>query len=603
MAKYGDRLEAFSFCNGVNTYPEVMTPQERVFFMSRAVNRSTYRGLNDTRPPLREVKLQFPTEEDESVFQNAAISGIKFYEGEGRLFSPFLIVAVGDRIFAGYIKGNSIEFIRIYKGIDPQWQHAFFCQALNILTYNNGKDPGLYWTGDPVKQMKPIYESAYIQDQRPMPVSNIAIYAFGRIFPATENNLVYASDYIYSQGYSIESREAVLSFKESTYPSSGDGFGAPASMGAITGMIAVPQSDTLNGYGDIIVLCRNGVWSISPNRKIRNEWTTDLEMQRHIFSGKGCSSHNSISFFNNQILYRDSKTGISSLNFDIRNYQNGQGFMEISRNVEKYTSYDSNSDDIQFCCAVSTDKRHLVSTSHVRETSSSMGVHRFGSGIISSCLPQLSSSTIVCWEGLWTGIRPTGMAVAKIGNITRTYISSYDHDKKNRIYLLEENRRGNDILLQGEKRIKSKFSYSSIFSDIGEQSPISKKELKKMEAILLNSDTPAVTLSFSADQETIRIPVKLQLTENNGCNYGTYNVLSDDIQRDNSGYLFDINLEIEGIAQVGKMVIAGQNKDGGAGFQQNTCLKRDTPGFDPCNLQSYCDNINSDFDYELYGKH
>ena len=121
--------------------------------------------------------------------------------------------------------------------------------------------------------MNPVYSSSFVKGN-PMMIGNLMIYAHGRIFVATENDLVYASDHIYSQGISLGSQEAVLSFKESTYPSSGDGFGSPSDMLSITAMSSLRSSGTIEGYGDIAVFCQNGVFTIDPSLP-RNEWTNN----------------------------------------------------------------------------------------------------------------------------------------------------------------------------------------------------------------------------------------------------------------------------------------------------------------------------------------
>ena len=598
MSKNGELIESVSLCAGVNTYPLIMTSNERVAYLSNAVNRSVYRGFNDTRPPYVEVFLKFQLTEDENTFRNAAVHGMKFYEGEGALFSSFLIVAVGDLILAGYIKINVIEFIRIYKGIDPQWNHAFFCKALNILTYNDSKNPGLYWTGDPSTQMKRIYESSYVKD-KPMPISNVSVFAFGRIFPATPNNLVYASDWIYAQGLSLEGRESVLAYTESTYPSSGDGFGSPSEMGSISGMIAVPQSNTLNGYGDILVACRNGVFSIAPNNKERNEWTNDIGMQKNVLAGKGCVAHNSICIFNNQILYRDSNNEFSSLNLDISNYQNTQEFTSISRSIDRYTNYDSNSDDIQFCCSAITNKRFLSSVSHRKEKSVESGIHRYGMGIVSACVQKQEGGSFMSWEGIWTGIRPTAMAVANVGNIKRTYIASYDHDKKNRLYFVDESLRGPDQALEKKVNIRSKFTYSSVFSDISTQAPLINKKLTKIEALIVRSKYQSFTASYTSDmlQNQKDVSFQFQLTE--GCGFNTSRALSEDITgTENQGYTFNVSFQAEGVVEIAKIVFASSlvTKEG---FAPTGCSINISQGFNLC-FKDCSDNTNN-FDYFIYG--
>lgn len=610
MPKY-NTIEAYSDYLGVDTYPEIQRVSDRLTRNHRAVNRSALRGLNDTRPPFIEIALVFQTKEQENVFSNAAISGMKFYQGEGKLFSSFLIVAVGNLILAGYIKPNSIEFYTIYTGIDPQWTHSYFCQALNILTFNNDNDPGLFWSGNPLTQAKRIADSPYVKDNEgnayPMPISNISCFAHGRIFCATNNNLVYASNYIYSQGLLLEQRESVLSFKESTYPSSGDGFGAPSEMGPVTGITVVPQSDTLNGHGDVMVLCRNGVFSIAPNRKVRTEWTNDPEMQKNVIVGKGCVSNDSIISFANQIFYRDSNTDMSSLLNDVSNYQQRTPLDEISRQVKEYTSYDVNTPDIQFCSSFVTNNRVLSTVSHHRETSSLMGVHRYALGMVSACLQSRNNRSIIVWEGLWTGPRPVAAAMTDLGNNKRTIIASYDSDKKNRLYYIdEESPRGQDYTQGKYRSILSKFKSDGIFFDEDNQRSVVKKTIKKIEALLIRSNSQLIESTYTTDGDKEEYPIKVQLTEISGCGQASMTALSNDVcsvksntrsSSSSQGYYFGVTLYITGQACFAKWAVAGDVSEGKEGFNsESKCSNVVSPDLKLC-IFDKCDPRTENFSY------
>ena len=596
-------FESYPSYYGVDTYPIMPTRSSRSVFSHRAVNRSSYKLINDTRPPFIEIQLKFQSTEEEYTFRNAAIAGVKFYEGEVSLFSSFLIVTVGDRIFAGYIKPGFIEFFTIYKGIDPQWMHQFFCQALNIITFNNSNDFPLYWTGDIVKPAKFVYDSAYTQGS-PMRISNVAAYAHGRMFTATKENLLYASNFILSQGLGIEKREAVLSYTESEYPSSGDGFGAPSEMGQITGVTSIPQSNTLNGHGDVIVTCRNGMFSIAPNRKLRNQWTEDPEMQKYVLMGKGCVSHNSIAQFANQIFYRDSNGGISSLMMDIANYQQQSELQSVSTPVDYYTDYDKNSPDIQFCHSLVTDRRMLMGVNYNREKSSHMGVHRFASGMVSACLQMINGKTTMQWEGLWTGPRITGSAVTNIGNSKRTIVSSYDSDKQNRLYYLGELERTDDFTNNAHRKIRSSVTYSGVFFDEAENSQIVPKRIEQVEALLIQSNVATFTGSYQTDGMSEQYPIDFQLTEINGCGKGLVRAVSDEIcgrsksgskqTISKSGFFFAVTLRMEGSARIAKIVIAG-SADDSSGFSSTKCSEVQSPGVTQLCFTGSCET--GDFNY------
>jgi len=531
------------------------------------------KSLNDTRPPFVETGLKFQSKEEEHHFKNAAISAVKFYEGEGSLFSAYMIVASGNRLFAGYIKPNYIEFFTISTALDPQWTHTYLCQALNILTINNDKDPGLYWTGNIIEPVKNIFDSEYTKGS-PMKVSNVAVFAHGRIFYAS-HNAIYASDFIYSQGLALKQREAVLSASESQYPSSGDGFGAPSEMGQLTGLIVIPQSDTLNGHGDVIATCRNGMFSISPNRKVRNEWTNDPEMQKYILVGKGCASNDSITPFANQIIYRDSHGEISSLIGDIGAYQNRQEFQSISTDVNEYTRYDDNSPDIQFCNGFTTAKRMMMTVGHHKEASSLMGIHRYSMGMVSYVRQRRGERTINAWEGLWTGPRVVGSCVTNIGNNKRTFVVSYDTDKQNRIYVLDESSIGDDFVQGAYKPIHSYFSFKGLFFDEAPDSAAVIRQIEKVEGLLVQSNPISVELTYSTNGMNQEYPVGSQLTDFRGGGYSAGRYMSDNVcsvtssgvsWNSKQAYYFTVHVYIVGKAKFCKFAIAG-NIQSDTGFE------------------------------------
>jgi hypothetical protein len=570
MPKYS-KIESVSDYFGVNTDPIIPSRQMRASMSARAVNRSALRNMNETRPPYIGINCLFQNDADEYTFRNAAITGMKFYQGEGSLFSSFLIVCVGDLIMAGYMKPNSIEFFTIYRGIDPQWTFSYMCQALNILAWQNDKDLPLYWTGNPQQPMKLVKDSAYIKNDRPMMIGNLMTFAHGRIFLATNNNLVYASDFILSQGFALEQREAVLSFSESFYPSSGDGFGAPSEMGPISGLIAIPQSDTLNGHGDVMVTCRNGIFSIAPNRKVRNQWTDDPEMQKSVMLGKGCSAHESIIPFANQIFYRDSNGGISSMLNDISSYQSRQPLDEISRQVREYTDYDLNTPDIQFSNACITNNRLLMSVAHQREQSSHMGIHRFGMGMVSACLQSRNGKLTLAWEGLWTGPRVVATAQSNLSNNRQTIVASYDTDKQNRLYYIDESAiRSEDYVRNKYQPVQSFFTMGGVFFNDTQNEPITKSKIGKAEILLVKSNATSVTSSFSTNGDKEQYPLDFQLTEIAGCALGSMRALSSDVCNTKSGtkqttasigYYFDVTFHITGQARIAKISVGGNPED------------------------------------------
>lgn len=549
--------------------------------------------------------MNFASTEDEYTFKNAAISGMKFYRGEGVLFSSFLIVTVGDLVLAGFIKPGFVDFVRIYKGLDPQWTHQYFCQALNILTINDSVNPGIYWTGDVSKPMKPIHGSTYTKGA-PMKISSYATYANGRIFYNAQN-LIWASDFIQSQGLALADREAVLANSESEYPSSGDGFGAPSEMGNITGITTAPQSDTLNGHGDVLVLCSNGVFSIATNRKIRNEWTSDPEMQKHVLTGKGCISNDSVASFANQIFYRDNNAQISSLFLDIATYQNRNDLMAVSDPVNDYTDYDFNTSNIQFANSFVTRRRMLSTVCHFRESSTHMGVHRYGMGMVSAVLQKRDDRNNIAWEGLWTGPRIVAAVTSDVGGFKTAIVASFDLDKQNRLYCIDEDATGGDFVGGEYRDIEWKHSYRGIFFDDGDNTPIKPRLLQKLEALMVESNPSEITATYNVDFLQEEHDVELQLTGFRGCALSPGRLLSEDICSVNSeatnrmtrhGHMFNINFYGKGKAKFAKVTIGGSEQSQ-AGFEENRCSEVINPGVTSICFTDNCNARVNNFNYQF----
>jgi len=574
-------IESYINFLGVDTRKELPGYGTRKAFASGAINRSYYNRENDTRPPFIEYQLKFQLTEDKEVFENAAITGMKFYKGEAGLFSSYLIVAVGDRVLAGFVGAHSIDFFNIHTGLDPQWTHTFMAQALNIFTIKDGVNPNKYWNGNIGDPVKLTSESLYAPgpEWKDMPLSNLSVFAHGRYWVATKQNILNAGNFILAKGLTLEARENVLNFYEETYPSSGGGFTAPSEMGEITSVSVVPQSNELNGHGDVMVGCRNGFFSIAPNRKVRNEWTNDPDMQKHVFTGKGSAAHQSLAIFGNQIFYRDSDYGISSLNRDIAAYQQKTPLSNVSDAAFEYLEYDRNSANIQYCSSFATDKRLLTTVGHVKENSSLMGIHRYARGLVSMVIHRdESGNSSMAWEGMWTGPRVVAAAVIETSGIKRGVVASFDTDRKNRLYYIDEARRGEDITNGVYRKIKSFFTYKGIFFNDGEAVGVTKSKFQKAEALISNSDPTSALGFISEDGEDSYQELKFQLTDS-VCGKFTQRIVSTQSETQGA-YYYSFCMQFDGSAKVAKIAFSS-SLTSSKGFDQTDCLKLNPP---PCQI-------------------
>lgn len=582
---------------------------------NRSVN-ITYRGdLASTRPAFREWNLKFFDSEDKEEFEKGNISGVYFYRGAYPFSTACIIVAVGNRILRGEVFGGTIEFFNLYTGIDRKWQRSFFINAEEILVWQNGKDYPLYWDGKKTNKMKPVYSSSLVGNT-PMPIGNIMTYAHGRIFVATEQDLVYASNHFYSQGIGADKREAVLKFSESTYPSSGDGFGAPSDLGQITYMNVVPRNPSTNGHGEVIVGCQNGWFAINPTLQ-RNEWTRN-DIQTIVENGKGNASPTGAVIVNGDIWFRDTDNEISTLRTRITEDENDVGESSVGADVTRYLNYDTPG-SIESTFSGMFNRYLFFTVGHKKEESYVEGVfHRFSTGMVVADINRGSSfdKRNIRWDGLWTGPRVTGMIQGIIGGMKKGFVFSYGTDGINRIFSISNERQ--DFLNKEYKKIKSHYLIGSLFdtkepsSKTLERLSLTYKEVFESTDISIDYSSDSFECFSRLDEKTIGCDsiCDQSIIENpktkEVCHDGnTYRTMSGKIvtkppcENDDknglklkTGSSFSVKINIEGFAKIVRCDILSNKKDD-IPMYQGSCPDESSH----CNGVVCCDEL--EFQYQF----
>ncbi len=430
-----------------------------------SVNRMYRGGYNDTRLPFQLLNLDFESETSRDKFRYGSLTSIKGYNGVPPFSRSHIVVTVGKCIFVGQINGNTAYMKLLYEELDETLLHQFPVQAESLMLFNNGKTTPVYWNGQ-TDEIKPITESQHITDpDKLVPIGNIAVYAHGRLWIATEDGVVYAGDHLYSQGIFNTGDDVLFNFTESFYPESGDGFTAPAEWGDLRGMAVMPRDPSTNGHGEIIVMHLNGAYSVNPIDD-RNTWTNQ-NIQQTVFTGQGGCSPWSIATINNDLLFRASDKRIKSFRQTIAQRTQQLQIRPISNEVSKYLDFDS-FDNLRFSMHGIEDERLLFSVNHqVIDNKLYGGKHRFGNGIV--CCDFSSGTNVtpdnLSWDGLWTGPRVTGITQMLFGTERKSVFSSYDRDGINRLYMLSRFR-GDDIINEGQSKIVSMYVTGNMFDGI-----------------------------------------------------------------------------------------------------------------------------------------
>lgn len=450
---------------GVDTSANGALIQNRIF-NTDSVNRCYRGGINQTRPPFKEAQLFFKNEKEESLFRKSNVTGVFGYNAVYPYTNSHIIVTAGKYVFAGQLMNRNAYMSIIWDELDPTWANNYFCQAENILVISNGKDDPIFWDGQ-TDRMRFCKDSPWIK--APMPKFNAMVYAHGRIFGATEDGAVFAGDHLYSQGITASS-EVVLSFQESQYPTSGDGFTAPASWGDLTGITVVQRNPSTNGHGEVVVFHLLGAYSINATMT-RNLWTTE-QIQQTIFTGIGGASPESIVTINNDIYFRCSNRAIASLRETISDFSNQSSIRPLSQEVSRYLAFDDFS-RLRYSMSGISQNRALFTVNHqFEEDGTTKGIyHRFALGLVSFDL-HLGSHSVSdsrSWDGLWTGLRCTGIASLTIGKEKECFFCSFDNDKVNRVYYIS-NHPGDDAAFVGESQVESMYCMENLFDGLAAES-------------------------------------------------------------------------------------------------------------------------------------
>lgn len=468
---------------GVDTLTNPALIRDRVLSID-SINRSYRGGLNDTRPPFQLLSLVFQNDEEKELFEKGSLTGLKGYNGVPPYTRSHIVATVGKHVFVGQIIGTTCYLRSIYSDLDDQYLHQFFVQGETILVIQDGKNEGIFWNGQ-TSQMRKISESSWIANNRPMPIGNISLYAHGRFWVLTEDGILYAGDHLYSQG-NAASDEVLLSFSESAYPSSGDGFTAPSEWGDARGLAVIPRDPSTNGHGEVICFHENGAYAVTP-LDVRNDWTSN-NIQQTVMTGHGACSPWAISTINSDLFFRRADGKIASLRDLLSQKQSNIQIRTIGGEVTGYTKLDTDG-TIRFSMSGKDDDRLFFTIGHHVVDNPLGGKHRYADGMIVLDLypGTISSPDQLSWDGLWTGPRVTGIAEMVFGSEKRAIFSSYDSDGTNRLYIVRRFR-GDDVLHNGTRRIVSQYSIGNLFDGVGAESSSVPQTFNLSGSIVLYSD-------------------------------------------------------------------------------------------------------------------
>jgi len=418
------------------------------------------------------LELVFDTAANQAVFEQGAIQGALGYTAVTNGASSGIVVAVADRILFGAVKGSKILFQLVHSGIDPTLLHSWFVQVQDRIYWQNGSQRPVGWDG-----INPAYVLNNDNGDG-MPVGCMMCYVQGRLAVVTSDNFTIISDSIYGNG--LTNTRGVESFIEWQQFNDIGAIGSYTQFGQVTGAIAVPLPQTINGQGQLLILQERGAFTLDLSGA-RSTWLTG-GIQTIALTGRGSASPHALTPANDDIWFATSEGQISSYKTDFSDQDKQWGRTSLSREVQAYLNFTAGNLR-QFICGVVIDNRMLMSCAIQAVPCSLGGAHRYGLGMVSIDFDRGSSVSPkpgFAWDGLWTGPRPCAFSQLTVDGNLRTFILSHDADGKNRIY--EQNGVGDGVdLIEGtEKPIESSYVSPYLFE---QRNPQERPLLKTMGAV------------------------------------------------------------------------------------------------------------------------
>lgn len=431
--------------------------------VSRAVNRFFRDDINRTRPPFRELTLNFGSPADQTLFQQGNVQGAFFYTGRPpttnislaasqQLFFPnYIIAAVAGVLFAIQLQGSQGTVTRLPiagRYNNPFLMHTWFAQGYEWLFVQNGEENCLMWNGQNPVQALNYYRANPVINQVPVGGPMAFIYGMLVVTSADGRNQIAVGNQAYSSNQTNSSD--IISFTASTYWAEGGYFDIAADLGDIMSVVPMPYLDTGTGQNELVVMCRNGATSFDFSGD-RTTWL-NTQVQRISLISMGQASKLPPVLLNGDLIYK-AVDGIRSYKNSRIEFSQGYSQTPLSYDVD-YWLRQENQSLLEFNCQLAWNNMLFSAVQPMLQAPvfSAYGYHRYHRGmVVMDCQPQSRvSGGNPSWQGLWTGPRPTAFADGWDGGVHRAFCLSFDTDGVNRVYEFQQ--RGNFDTSNGSRK-------------------------------------------------------------------------------------------------------------------------------------------------------
>lgn len=470
------------------------------FYAHNAVNRFFRNDFNLTRPAIRDVPIEFESEEDRIWFQGANGQGAFFYNRYPSTNAPQLIVSIAGKIFAITVRGRNATARVIFDGNSRTFTHAWFAQGFQWCCIQDGIHAPIFYDGTTARR------SDIVKGE--MPIGSVMAFIHGRmvVCSADGKNSIYVGDIAY--GDDATTPNDILNFTEQQYWANGGSFDAPINIGDVNGLYPMPFLDTGTGQNELLVMGAFGFTSLDLSAP-RESWV-DNSVQRVSMIGQGLVSSHGFAGLNGDVFYRRAD-GIGSFRNARVEYSQRWSQTPISRAVDYWLKPDRN-DLLQYVPMVSWQNMVFAGCSPLVEPPNNpcAGYHHFCRGFVVFDAQSMSTASrdgTPVWHGIWTGIRPWAMVSGAIDTAQRCFAFSYDRDGRNRLYEITLDQ-GNDIFQREPRKIFSRYDTAEMGSVEGRTSLFG---LKKMTGGVLELNDilgqSTFNVSYRADGGPCFIPI------------------------------------------------------------------------------------------------
>lgn len=415
-----------SLIGGVDGYAyPAMLPHEK---LAKLINGTVRNGIVGTRPGYKDIGLSFENETDRAYFERFPIQGGGYY------FHPTidgkLITSIGGRIFQVSING-SVRNITPQTDLGTEDRNSgviplsYFQQAEQYFIIQNGQDEAIIIEGVSSRRADPdktITVGSVIIPAPEVPTGTVMAFGQGRLIVANRNRTAF------KVGDIAGGATSVLTFSDSQYLNEVPEFSMPRHLGLIVAMIFLAQQDTANGIGPLMIIGTKGILAMDITVP-RDQWL-EVDISREVLLDAGGVGPAGRTTVNGDVFFRSQQGGIRSLRM-ARAEESGWGKTPLSREVDNYLRFDSPS-WLKFCQMVNFDNRLLttvapqISLGHANH----LGMLPLNFDLVSS----MGQKSPAAWEGAWTGITPSVLAVGLFDERERCLALCHDADGINRLY-------------------------------------------------------------------------------------------------------------------------------------------------------------------------